>query len=185
MEKKPCRQRERDLVVFPWAGVVTHIPGTCDPELAARQIEEYLSEFEPHNVSMVATTADKAWQTAVVQFKGDIFGYMNSVALDGFFQRIDRGRQGWASAPLRDEVKQTGGTPSEWCLYGWMATKDDLIVDDELGVHLSNRGRLSTIAGVVEEVVQRSVTKAEIRALKEVGELEVTFVDEWRIRSWL
>ncbi|KAL2622916.1 hypothetical protein R1flu_003121 [Riccia fluitans] len=153
----PERREEKDLLVWPWCGVVYNIDNSRRGENGQRvgigntELKKFFDPFHPEKV-VVCWGPRGHMGLAVIYFRRDLEGFNDAQAFEKWFIEKEHGRRDWEKANDKNDL----GTH----LYGWLARKEDYEGRKEtpndwsISQKLKESGDLKDVAMLVEELTK-------------------------------
>lgn len=138
---QPHNQKDNQLFVHPWMGIVANIPtkkegGRTVGDSGKNLKEELTSQgFNPKKVHPLWNRMGHSG-FAIVEFNKDWSGLQNAVMFDKTFGSNHSGKKDYYTSRNRGDK-----------LYGWIASDDDYYSKCLIGYYLQKHGDLKTVSG--------------------------------------
>ncbi|XP_061342494.1 factor of DNA methylation 1-like [Gastrolobium bilobum] len=129
--------QQDDLYVWPWMGIIINIQSKLQD--SGYWLKNFV-KYRPVDVHIFFKDGDLVAQ-AVIDFNNDWNGFMNASEFEKSFETARHGKKDWNSRKL-----QAGSD-----IYGWVAREDDYNCEGAIGEYLRSKGRLRTVADIVQE----------------------------------
>ncbi|KAL3699950.1 hypothetical protein R1sor_017972 [Riccia sorocarpa] len=153
----PERREGKDLLVWPWCGVVYNIDNSKRGEsgqsvgIGNVEVKKFFEAFHPEKAT-VCWGPRGHMGLAAVFFRRDLEGYSDAQAFEKWFLDKGHGRRDWEKANASKNLGEH--------LYGWLARKDDyegrreIPNDWALSKMLKESGDLKDVTMLVAELTQ-------------------------------
>ncbi|KAJ4968313.1 hypothetical protein NE237_015014 [Protea cynaroides] len=142
---EPPSDRDNDIFVWPWTGIVVNLPTTYkDGRYAGESGSKMREEFTRRGFNPVRVRP--LWNyrghsgSAVVEFTKNWPGFKNAMSFEKAFEANHHGKRDWLAR------KHAGSG-----IYGWVAREDDYRSGGIIGEDLQKNGDLKTISDIVTE----------------------------------